>query len=194
MGNAALLYQYLEEYSEESLMAFDDLMDQAESENLFCGKDIPALCEVLLNIEKNLEDETSYNIQWSSKDRITEWIVMLALKESRPEYFEAIAKMMDQYCKISRPYMESVFDTFLAVFLLGSPEQDEHEIKQNRRLFLNALKQYTGEYTTIVGKFCEDGFNELKEAEKTGAAIPEVEEQKQILSKIYHEIQSEAGY
>ena len=189
MENINLIYKYLEEYSKDSIMAFDDLMDRAESESLFCGEDVPALCHLLLNIEKNLEDEASYNIQWSSKDRITELIVMLALQESKPEYFEAIAEMMNQYEKLSRPYQEIVFNTFLAVFLLGSPEQDENEIKQNRTLFLSALKQYTGEYKTIVGKFCEDSLNEWNEMENTGEIIPEVEDQKEILLEIYHTIQ-----
>lgn len=186
MGNVDLLYQYLEEYSEDSILAFDDLMDQAESENLFCGNDIPALCTLLLNIEKNLEDESSCNIQWSSKDRITELIVMLALQESRPDYFAAIAKMMDQSSILSRPYLKRVFDTFLTVFLLGSPDQEEHEMKQNRNLFLDALKQHTKAYKDIVGTFCEDSLNELNEGACTAAVLPAVEEQKQSLAELYH--------
>ena len=47
MNNIDLIYQYLKEYSKETVEQFDDLMDQAEEDNIFSEEDISGLCNLL---------------------------------------------------------------------------------------------------------------------------------------------------
>lgn len=77
MRSVDLIYQYLKEYSKETVEQFDDLMDQAEQGNVFAEEDIDDLCNLLFTVERDLEDESSYNIDWTIKDRIMETIIIL---------------------------------------------------------------------------------------------------------------------
>ena len=81
MCSVDLIYQYLKEYSKETVEQFDDLMDQvmdqAKQENVFAEEDIDDLCNLLFTVERDLEDESSYNIDWTIKDRIMETIIIL---------------------------------------------------------------------------------------------------------------------
>ena len=70
MSNFELIYQYLKDLSKESVELFDDLMDRAEQGGVFSEKDISDLCNLLFLVEKDLENESSYNIQWTLKYRI----------------------------------------------------------------------------------------------------------------------------
>jgi len=150
MSNFELIYQYLKDLSKESVELFDDLMDRAEQGGVFSEKDISDLCNLLFLVEKDLENESSYNIQWTLKDRIMEMIIILVIEKESPICFEAIAEAINKYETISRPYLSSVIETFLTVFLLGSPNQSEEEITQNRMFLLKAMERCTRNYKKIV--------------------------------------------
>lgn len=81
MCSVDLIYQYLKEYSKETVEQFDDLMDQvmdqAKQGNVFAEEDIDDLCNLLFTVERDLEDESSYNIDWTIKDRIMETICLM---------------------------------------------------------------------------------------------------------------------
>lgn len=160
--NTDLLYEYLKEYSKESISKFDDIMNQAEQGSIFFEKDISQLCDLLFLVEKNLEDESSYNIDWTIKERIMETIIILTLKSPKAENFEAIAKAINKYKSISRPYLQYVIETFLTVFLLGTPQESENETAKNREAFLIAMKKYTENYQDILKNFYQSNLEELK--------------------------------
>ena len=131
MSSVDLIYQYLKVYSQKTVEQFDDLMDQvmdqAEQGNVFAEEDIDDWCNLLFTVERDLEDESSYNIDWTIKDRIMETIIILIWNSGQPTCFEIIAKAIGKYSTLSRPYLKYVIETFLTVFLLGVPNQSEDE-------------------------------------------------------------------
>ena len=52
MRSVDLIYQYLKEYSKETVEQFDDLMDQAEQGKVFAEEDIDDLCNLLLRLKE----------------------------------------------------------------------------------------------------------------------------------------------
>ena len=187
MCSVDLIYQYLKEYSKETVEQFDDLMDQvmdqAKQGNVFAEEDIDDLCNLLFTVERDLEDESSYNIDWTIKDRIMEAIIILIWNSGQPTCFEIIAKAIGKYSTLSRPYLKYVIETFLTVFLLGAPSQSEDEIVRNRAIFLGAMKGYTQK--EIVKKFCESNLKQIKEKEKNEELPLKTQELKSSLLDIY---------
>ena len=183
MSSVDLIYQYLKEYSKETVEQFDDLMDQAEQESIFTEEDINALCHLLFSVERDLENESSYNIDWTIKDRIMETIIILIWNSGQPTCFEIIAKAIGKYSTLSRPYLKYVIETFLTVFLLGVPNQSEDEIVRNRAIFLGAMKGHTQK--EIVKKFCESNLKQIKDKEKNEELPPKTQELKSSLLDIY---------
>ena len=187
MRSVDLIYQYLKEYSKEPVEQFDDLMDQvmdqAEQGNIFAEEDIDDLCNLLFTVERDLEDESSYNIDWTIKDRIMETIIILIWNSGQPTCFEIIAKAIGKYSTLSRPYLKYVIETFLTVFLLGAPNQSENEIVRNRAIFLGAMKRHTQK--EIVKKFCESNLKQIKDKEKNEELPPKTQELKSSLLDIY---------
>ena len=187
MCSVDLIYQYLKEYSKETVEQFDDLMDQvmdqAKQGNVFAEEDIDDLCNLLFTVERDLEDESSYNIDWTIKDRIMETIIILIWNSGQPTCFEIIAKAIGKYSTLSRPYLKYVIETFLTVFLLGAPSQSEDEIVRNRAIFLGAMKGYTQK--EIVKKFCESNLKQIKEKEKNEELPLKTQELKSSLLDIY---------
>ena len=187
MRSVDLIYQYLKEYSKETVEQFDDLMDQvmdqAEQGNIFAEEDIDDLCNLLFTVERDLEDESSYNIDWTIKDRIMETIIILIWNSGQPTCFEIIAKGIGKYSTLSRPYLKYVIETFLTVFLLGAPNQSENEIVRNRAIFLGAMKRHTQK--EIVKKFCESNLKQIKDKEKNEELPPKTQELKSSLLDIY---------
>ena len=164
MSSVDLIYQYLKVYSQKTVEQFDDLMDQvmdqAEQGNVFAEEDIDDWCNLLFTVERDLEDESSYNIDWTIKDRIMETIIILIWNSGQPTCFEIIAKAIGKYSTLSRPYLKYVIETFLTVFLLGVPNQSEDEIVRNRAIFFGAMKGHTQK--EIVKKFCESNLKQIK--------------------------------
>lgn len=183
MRSVDLIYQYLKEYSKETVEQFDDLMDQAEQGNVFAEEDIDDLCNLLFTVERDLEDESSYNIDWTIKDRIMETIIILIWNSGQPTCFEIMAKAIGKYSTLSRPYLKYVIETFLTVFLLGAPNQSENEIVRNRAIFLGAMKRHTQK--EIVKKFCESNLKQIKDKEKNEELPPKTQELKSSLLDIY---------
>ena len=187
MCSVDLIYQYLKEYSKETVEQFDDLMDQvmdqAKQGNVFAEEDIDDLCNLLFTVERDLEDESSYNIDWTIKDRIMETIIILIWNSGQPTCFEIIAKAIGKYSTLSRPYLKYVIETFLTVFLLGAPNQSENEIVRNRAIFLGAMKRHTQK--EIVKKFCESNLKQIKDKEKNEELPPKTQELKSSLLDIY---------
>lgn len=183
MRSVGIIYQYLKEYSKETVEQFDDLMDQAEQGNIFSEEDIDDLCNLLFTVERDLEDESSYNIDWTIKDRIMETIIILIWNSGQPTCFEIIAKAIGKYSTLSRPYLKYVIETFLTVFLLGVPNQSEDEIIRNRTIFLGAMKEHTRK--EIVKKFCESNLKQIKDKEKNEELPPKTQELKSSLFAIY---------
>ena len=187
MRSVGIIYQYLKEYSKETVEQFDDLMDQvmdqAEQGNIFSEEDIDDLCNLLFTVERDLEDESSYNIDWTIKDRIMETIIILIWNSGQPTCFEIIAKAIGNYSTLSRPYLKYVIETFLTVFLLGVPNQSEDEIIRNRTIFLGAMKEHTRK--EIVKKFCESNLKQIKDKEKNEELPPKTQELKSSLFAIY---------
>lgn len=187
MRSVDLIYQYLKEYSKETVEQFDDLMDQvmdqAEQGNVFAEEDIDDLCNLLFTVERDLEDKSSYNIDWTIKDRIMETIIILIWNSGQPTCFEIIAKAIGKYSTLSRPYLKYVIETFLTVFLLGAPNQSENEIVRNRAIFLGAMKRHTQK--EIVKKFCESNLKQIKDKEKNEELPPKTQELKSSLLDIY---------
>lgn len=187
MRSVGIIYQYLKEYSKETVEQFDDLMDQvmdqAEQGNIFSEEDIDDLCNLLFAVERDLEDESSYNIDWTIKDRIMETIIILIWNSGQPTCFEIIAKAIGKYSTLSRPYLKYVIETFLTVFLLGVPNQSEDEIIRNRTIFLGAMKEHTRK--EIVKKFCESNLKQIKDKEKNEELPPKTQELKSSLFAIY---------
>lgn len=186
MNNIDLIYQYLKEYSKETVEQFDDLMDQAEEDNIFSEEDISGLCNLLFSVERDLENESSYNIDWSIKERIMETIIILTWNCGQPTCFEIIAKAIGKYSTLSRPYLKYVIETFLTVFLLGTPDQSEDEIAQNRSLLLKAMKDYTQDYKEIIKSFCQSNLEQLKSDTMKDELPPQVKKLKSSLSEIYN--------
>ena len=186
MNNMDLIYQYLKEYSKETVEQFDDLMDQAEEGNIFSEEDISGLCNLLFSVERDLENESSYNIDWTIKDRITETIIILTLKSKSAAHFETIAKAINKYRTISRPYLETVIETFLTVFLLGFPDQSGDEIAQNRSLLLKAMKDYTQDYTETIKSFCQSNLQQLKNGRTEDELPPQVNKLNSSLLELYN--------
>ena len=187
MCSVDLIYQYLKEYSKETVEQFDDLMDQvmdqAKQGNVFAEEDIDDLCNLLFTVERDLEDESSYNIDWTIKDRIMETIIILIWNSGQPTCFEIIAKAIGKYSTLSRPYLKYVIETFLTVFLLGVPNQSEDEIVRNRAIFFGAMKGHTQK--EIVKKFCESNLKQIKDKEKNEELPPKTQELKSSLLDIY---------
>lgn len=187
MRSVDLIYQYLKEYSKETVEQFDDLMDQvmdqAEQGNVFAEEDIDDLCNLLFTVERDLEDESSYNIDWTIKDRIMETIIILIWNSGQPTCFEIMAKAIGKYSTLSRPYLKYVIETFLTVFLLGAPNQSENEIVRNRAIFWGAMKRHTQK--EIVKKFCESNLKQIKDKEKNEELPPKTQELKSSLLDIY---------
>lgn len=187
MRSVGIIYQYLKEYSKETVEQFDDLMDQvmdqAEQGNIFSEEDIDDLCNLLFTVERDLEDESSYNIDWTIKDRIMETIIILIWNSGQPTCFEIIAKAIGKYSTLSRPYLKYVIETFLTVFLLGVPNQSEDEIIRNRTIFLGAMKEHTRK--EIVKKICESNLKQIKDKEKNEELPPKTQELKSSLFAIY---------
>ena len=187
MRSVGIIYQYLKEYSKETVEQFDDLMDQvmdqAKQGNVFAEEDIDDLCNLLFTVERDLEDESSYNIDWTIKDRIMETIIILIWNSGQPTCFEIIAKAIGKYSTLSRPYLKYVIETFLTVFLLGVPNQSEDEIIRNRTIFLGAMKEHTRK--EIVKKFCESNLKQIKDKEKNEELPPKTQELKSSLFAIY---------
>ena len=187
MRSVGIIYQYQKEYSKETVEQFDDLMDQvmdqAEQGNIFSEEDIDDLCNLLFTVERDLEDESSYNIDWTIKDRIMETIIILIWNSGQPTCFEIIAKAIGKYSTLSRPYLKYVIETFLTVFLLGVPNQSEDEIIRNRTIFLGAMKEHTRK--EIVKKFCESNLKQIKDKEKNEELPPKTQELKSSLFAIY---------
>ena len=187
MRSVGIIYQYLKEYSKETVEQFDDLMDQvmdqAEQGNIFSEEDIDDLCNLLFTVERDLEDESSYNIDWTIKDRIMETIIILIWNSGQPTCFEIIAKAIGKYSTLSRPYLKYAIETFLTVFLLGAPNQSENEIVRNRAIFLGAMKRHTQK--EIVKKFCESNLKQIKDKEKNEELPPKTQELKSSLLDIY---------
>lgn len=187
MRSVGIIYQYLKEYSKETVEQFDDLMDQvmdqAEQGNIFSEEDIDDLCNLLFTVERDLEDESSYNIDWTIKDRIMETIIILIWNSGQPTCYEIIAKAIGKYSTLSRPYLKYVIETFLTVFLLGVPNQSEDEIIRNRTIFLGAMKEHTRK--EIVKKFCESNLKQIKDKEKNEELPPKTQELKSSLFAIY---------
>mgnify|MGYP000093216417 CR=1 FL=1 len=165
MRSVDLIYQYLKEYSKETVEQFDDLMDQAEQGNVFAEEDIDDLCNLLFTVERDLEDESSYNIDWTIKDRIMETIIILIWNSGQPTCFEIIAKAIGKYSTLSRPYLKYVIETFLTVFLLGAPNQSENEIVRNRAIFLGAMKRHT-QKENRKKIFCESNLKQIRTKKK----------------------------
>ena len=187
MSNFELIYQYLKDLSKESVELFDDLMDRAEQGGVFSEKDISDLCNLLFLVEKDLENESSYNIQWTLKDRIMEMIIILVIEKESPICFEAIAEAINKYETISRPYLSSVIETFLTVFLLGSPNQSEEEITQNRMFLLKAMERCTRNYKKIVMDYCQTNLDKIKDADKLS---PQIKQLKATVTEIYSQVSS----
>ena len=162
MSNFELIYQYLKDLSKESVELFDDLMDRAEQGGVFSEKDISDLCNLLFLVEKDLENES-------------------------PICFEAIAEAINKYETISRPYLSSVIETFLTVFLLGSPNQSEEEITQNRMFLLKAMERCTRNYKKIVMDYCQTNLDKIKDADKLS---PQIKQLKATLTEIYSQVSS----
>ena len=187
MSSVDLIYQYLKVYSQKTVEQFDDLMDQvmdqAEQGNVFAEEDIDDGCNLLFTVERDLEDESSYNIDWTIKDRIMETIIILIWNSGQPTCFEIIAKAIGKYSTLSRPYLKYVIETFLTVFLLGVPNQSEDEIVRNRAIFLGAMKGHTQK--EIVKKFCESNLKQIKDKEKNEELPPKTQELKSSLLDIH---------
>ena len=139
-------------------------MDQAEQGNIFSEKDIDDLCNLLFVVERDLENESSYNIDWTIKDRIMETIIILTWNSRQPTRFDTIAKAIGKYSTLSRPYLKNVIETFLSIFLLGTPNQSEDEIAQNQALFLSTMRAHT--QTEVVKRFCESNLKQIKDNER----------------------------
>lgn len=187
MNNFELIYQCFENYSKESIEQFDDLMDCAKQGGVFSEKDIGDLCNLLFLVERDLETETSYNIQWTSKDRIMEMIIILVLENESPICFETIAEAINKYETIPRPYLSVVIETFLTVFLLGTPNQSEEEITKTRILLLEAMERCTQNYKKIVMNYCKTNLDKVKDADKLS---PQIKQLKATLTEIYSQVSS----
>jgi len=153
MKNAELIYQYLKEFSNESIDAYNSLMEQAA--NIFTEQEIPELCQVLLKIETTLEDERSCNIDWSIKDSLVELIVILVIKYDVPRYADIMAQAINQYTQVTRPFLKTAVDTFLSIFIFANTSDDQNESAKNRFAFLEALQRNIPNYKDLLLEFCE---------------------------------------
>ena len=94
---------------------------------------------------------------------------------------------LNKYETISRPYLSSVIETFLTVFLLGSPNQSEEEITQNRMFLLKAMERCTRNYKKIVMDYCQTNLDKIKDADKLS---PQIKQLKATLTEIYSQVSS----
>jgi len=155
MENVELLYQYLKEFSNETIEAYHTLIDQAAEGDIFTEQDIPELLQVLLKIETTLEDERSCNIDWSIKNSLVELIAILVMKYGVSRWADTMAQAINQYAQITRPFLETAIDTFLSVFIFTSTSGHQNESIENRLLFLEALQRNIPNDKDLLLKFCE---------------------------------------
>jgi len=155
MTNVELIYQYLEEYSNETIEAYNVLLEKAQEEDIFTEHDIPELFRVLLKIETTLEDEGSCHIDWSIKDDLVETIAILIMKYGVSRWADTMAQAIGQYTQVTRPFLETAIDTFISVFLFTSTGHDQDESIENRFLFFEALQRNVPNYKDLLLKFCE---------------------------------------
>ncbi|MBD5155835.1 MAG: hypothetical protein HDT15_12445 [Oscillibacter sp.] len=155
MANVELIYQYLEEFSNETIEAYNVLMDRAQEEDIFTEHDIPELFQVLLKVETTLEDERSCNIDWSIKDSLVELIAILVMKYGVSCWADTMAQAINQYTQVTRPFLKTAIDTFISVFLFASTSHSQDESIENRFIFLEALQRNVHNYRELLLEFCE---------------------------------------
>ena len=127
MQTPEVIYQYLLQYTDgtddsdeaveranQALYALMDLLDEAGRGGIFSAKDIPALWNVVVRMELELEDEDSYNIEWSVKDQLLELIMNLVCMDGVSKWADTLAEMVDQGRQIDRAYMKTAVEHLLS--------------------------------------------------------------------------------
>lgn len=168
MPTPEVIYQYLEQYadcsddSDEAIErandALNSLMDFLEStrENVILSpNDIPALWNIVLKMETELEDEGSYNIEWSVKDQILNLIIRLICVNGISVWGDTLAQTINQFRQIDREYMKAAVTRLLSFFLFGQTSEDEKAAAENRIAFLEALQRNIPDYRQLLLSFCE---------------------------------------
>lgn len=156
MKDIDLIYQYLKDSSDESIEKFCKLFCKSPEQERFVAEDIPQLCNVLLKIEYNLEDENSYNIDWPLKDNILDMILCLVVESEDGQWIDVIVRFMNSFNSIPRPYLQHANDVIISEFLFGELKEDPQIVAKRRNRFLKSLKSNYSDYTQTLNNFCLD--------------------------------------
>lgn len=163
MSHAEFMYQCFSEYSNKSIRKLTELIEQAEDQT-FSAKDIVPMCDMLLKVESELENEHSYNIDWSIKDEVVELILMLVMKNGVSIWADAITTAINKYAQISRPYLAMAIDTFLSVLIFTDTSTDKSTSIQNRLTFLKSLQKNVPDYKNLLISLCEKNISQWMES------------------------------
>lgn len=168
MPQPEVIYQYLQQYadctddsdeaierSNDALYSLMDLLDTAKEDDIFSPKDIPELCNIVLKMELELEDEHSSNIEWSVKDQILELIMSLICIEGVSVWGDLLAQTINQFRQVNREYMIVAVEHLLSFFLFGKTSEDDKTIIENRIAFLEALQRNILDYWQLLISYCE---------------------------------------
>lgn len=156
MKNIDLVYRYLQKYSDKSIEKFCKLFHKPDQNGKFTAEDIPHLCDILLKIESELEDEHSYNIDWPLKDYILDTILRLAVQSKDDKWIDVIVEAMNRFRNIHRPYLEHANEVIISEFLFGELNENSQTVAIRRASFLNSLKTHISDYKQMLNNFCLD--------------------------------------
>lgn len=176
MENPEVIYNYLLQYtdcsdnsdeaieiSNNALYELMDLLDDARDKNIFSTKDIPALFDIVLKIELELEDESSYNIEWSIKDQILELILNLICIDGVLVWGDTLSQTINKYRNVNREYIKFAVNKILSFFLFGKTSEYEKTAIENRIAFLKALQKNIPDYKELLISYCNDYIEEWAE-------------------------------
>ena len=168
MQTPEVIYQYLLQYTDgtddsdeaveranQALYALMDLLDEAGRGGIFSAKDIPALWNVVVRMELELEDEDSYNIEWSVKDQLLELIMNLVCMDGVSKWADTLAEMVDQGRQIDRAYMKTAVEHLLSFFLFGKTGEEGQNEAENRIAFGEALQRKIPDSRQMLLTYCE---------------------------------------
>lgn len=168
MQTPEVIYQYLLQYTDgtddsdeaveranQALYALMDLLDEAGRGGIFSAKDIPVLWNVVVRMELELEDEDSYNIEWSVKDQLLELIMNLVCMDGVSKWADTLAEMVDQGRQIDRAYMKTAVEHLLSFFLFGKTGEEGQNEAENRIAFGEALQRKIPDCRQMLLTYCE---------------------------------------
>lgn len=136
----------------EPLDELYDLYQQALKGEVFQPSDIPALLDLMAEIEKRFGDD----LDWAIKDYVFEIIRVLAVEDGISKWADVLTKAIDHYSQMSSKYLDLVIQLIVQDALFESPTEKTKREFECRVQFLDAMKRNVGNYRDILIAYYED--------------------------------------